>query len=123
MRDLGLMNRRKAAAALLFASLFSGCGIAFEAPPLEIGYRDSLLGAGKIVRIENTSNGTLDGLEVRIEAPSGEERTFRHERLGPYEVLEVGWKKLGGWEVPAGARVRVRCGGFLLPFKAELPRE
>ncbi len=108
------------AGAVLVLALV-GCGMAFEAPPLQVEERESLLGAGRIVRVQNTSDQTLTGIRVKITAPSGDERTYTHERLEGYAVFEVGWKKLGGWEVPATSRVEVKCAGFLLPVRARLP--
>lgn len=98
----------------------AGCG-RFQAPPLELSFRDSLVGAGKIVRIENTSNQALTGVEVTISAPSGESRTFSQDELGGYQTLEIGWKKLGGWQVPLGAKVEIGADGYLLAFKGRLP--
>jgi hypothetical protein len=119
IQRLSTAGWRPAAAGLVLALV--GCGMAFEAPPLRVEERESLLGAGRIVRVQNTSDETLTGIRVRITAPSGDERTYTHERLEGYAVFEVGWKKLGGWEVPAASQVEVKCAGFLLSVKAELP--
>ena len=119
LQRLSMAGWRPAAAGLVLALV--GCGLAFEAPPLQVEQRESLLGAGRIVRVQNTSDQTLTGIRVRITAPSGDERTYTHERLEGYAVFEVGWKKLGGWEVPAASRVEVKCAGFLLAVRARLP--
>ena len=117
------MRRLARRAALLLPLLALGCGVALEAPPIELAYRDSLVGAGKILRIKNTSSETLTDLRIEIAAEGHGERSFTQESLGGYQTLEVGWKKLGGWEVPAGAEVSIRCAGYLLSFSGELPPE
>lgn len=106
---------------LLVVSLsISACG-ALEAPPVSLSYRESLVGAGKIVQITNTSNEALTALEVSLEAPDGETRDFRQETLEGYGTFEIGWKKLGGWQIPLGTGVRVRAEGFALAFEGLLP--
>jgi hypothetical protein len=113
---------RFVATALLISSSIwlSGCGLKLGGPPLGLSSRDSLVGAGKIVRIVNTTNEGLAALEIEITSPDGDSRSFSHPALGAYETLEVGWKKLGGWQVVEGAKVTVRVEGFLLPFSARL---
>ncbi len=122
MSRAGRASRRGGPILLTLAVLAAatGCG-RFQAPPVELSFRDSLVGAGKIVRIENTSNEALTGVEVTISAPSGESRTFSRKELGGYQTLEIGWKKLGGWQVPLGARVEVGADGYFLAFKGQLP--
>lgn len=110
-------------AMLIQLSSLMGCGVAIKSPPIEIQQRDSLIGAGKIVRIENTSNQLLNEIKITIEAPSGDQRTFTQDTLNGFETLELGWKKLGGWEIPLGATVKVRCKGYLGARKAVLPSE
>jgi hypothetical protein len=98
----------------------AGCGLV-DPVPIDITFRDSLVGAGKIVQLENTSNEPVEGIEVLITAPAGDSRSFTLEELGPYTSFEIGWKKLGGWEIPVGAQVEVRARGHLLALKAQLP--
>lgn len=118
-------NARFAALLLLtlLSALSAGCGTSLSAPPLEIAVRDSLIGAGKVIQIKNGSNEPLEQIRVRIRAPSGEEREYVEGRLDGYGVLEVGWKKLGGWEVPAGATVQVNSKGHLLAVKGRVAEE
>ncbi len=96
-----------------------GCGTRFEAPPLEASYRQSLVGAGNILQLKNQSNEALLEVEVTIRAASGEV-VYTEEKLAGYEVLEVGWKKLGGFEIPDDARIEVKARGYLLPVKVNL---
>ena len=102
------------------ALLLGACGLELGRPPLELATRDSLVGAGKIVRISNISNEELSELEIEITSPEGESRTYSQDVLGAYETLELGWKKLGGWQVVPGADIRIRAKGFLLPYSGRL---
>lgn len=99
------------------------CSQAIDPPPIEITYRESLLAAGKIVQIKNTSNEPLQKIEVTLKAPNGDERTFTQESLDGYGTFELGWKKLGGWEVPSGTEIEVRVEGFLRPAGSTIPIE
>lgn len=97
------------------------CSQALDAPPIEISYRDSLIAAGKIVQITSTSNEPLERIEVSLRAPGGDERRFVQESLAGYGSFEVGWKRLGGWEIPAGTRIEVRVKGYLRTASASIP--
>lgn len=110
-------------AVLAVVLALTACKRSFEPPPVEISFRESFVGAGKIVQVTNTSNTVLERVEVRIVAPDGSERTFLQEEIDAYDMLEVGWKKLGGWQVPAGAEVEVNCDGYLGSVSGVLPGE
>lgn len=99
------------------------CSKVIGPPPVEITFRESLLAAGKIVQVKNTSNEPIAEIEVTLTAPNGEERRFVQESLDGYDAFEVGWKKLGGWEIPPGAEVRVRVKGYLRSVAASIPTE
>lgn len=104
-----------ATAALLSLS----CGVRLERPPIECSYRPSLVGAGNIVRLENRTNVPLRGLAVEIRSAAGEVG-YEQAELGGFEVLELGWKKLGGYEIPDDATIEVRAQGHLLALECEL---
>lgn len=113
----------KNVAPILLASvapLLWSCGLELSAPPLELSTRDSLVGAGKIVRIANISNEEITAVEIEITSPEGESRSFSQATLNAYETLEIGWKKLGGWQIVPGSEVTVRAAGFLLPYSGRL---
>ena len=99
------------------------CSKAIEPPPIEITYRDSLIAAGKIVQVKNTSNEPLERIEVTLVAPGGDERRFVQEALDGYGSFELGWKKLGGWEIPPGTDIEVRVKGNLRPARSTIPTE
>jgi hypothetical protein len=107
----------------LLALPLAGCGLQPAAPPVEISHRDSLVGQGEIIQIENTSNAALANVRVEVRAPDGESRAFVQETIGAYEVLEVGWKRLGGWQVQPGSKVSVRASGYLFAARGRLPDE
>ena len=101
----------------------AACSKVIEPPPIEVTFRESLLAAGKIVQIKNTSNEPLAEIEVTLTAPGGDERRFLQESLDGYDGFEVGWKKLGGWEIPAGTEVKVRVEGYLRSTVRSIPDE
>lgn len=113
-------------APLLLALTLLGalaCSKAIARPPIEITFRESLVGAGKIVQIENISNQPIEKIEVTLTAPDGDERRFVQESLDGYGGFEVGWKKLGGWQIPAGTVVEVRLEGYLRRAVRSIPSD
>jgi len=115
----------RAVAASLIALSLSGCGQLGQlgSPPVEVLYRDSLLGQGLIVQVKNTSNQALEAVTVEVRSPEGEHRSFTEDSVEAYGLLEVGWKRLGGWKIPPGSTVTVKARGFLLPARSEIPEE
>lgn len=109
----------KLCAAAVAVSLVAGCAIELEAPPIECTYRPSLIGAGKILRLENTSEETLREVSVAIRTAKSQV-VHTEAAIGARQVAEVGWKKLGGFEIPDDAEIKIRARGFLLPLRVEL---
>ncbi len=109
--------------ALLVALSLAACSTSVSAPPVEIQYRPSLVGIGKILRITNRHSEALTGVEVRIENPNGDVRNHAFASLAAGATEELGWKKLDGFEIEAGAEVTLRAEGFVLPTKVVLPEE
>lgn len=107
-------------ALCLVLLLALACSTVLEAPPVEIAYRDSLVGLGKIVRITNQADTALAALEVRLENPNGDVKHHLFDSLAPGETYELGWKKLEGFEVAVGARVSLEAEGYALPYRVEL---
>ena len=114
------MIRTRAVLILVVAiALILSCGRSLEAPAVEVTSRDSLVGAGKIIQIKNQANEPLTEVEVTVRGAKGEV-VYSEASLGPYESFELGWKKLGGWEIPDNAEIEVRAAGYLIPLKARL---
>lgn len=97
----------------------AGCAAKLEAPPVEITYRESLLGAGNILRVKNLSSEPLRAVEITIRAASGEV-SYEEATLAAGDVLEVGWKKLNGFEIPDEAEIAVKAEGYVLAAEATL---
>ncbi len=116
------MNRTPLLLVLAFLATVA-CSKAVEPPPIEITFRESLIAAGKIVQVKSTSNEPIEQIEVTLTAPNGDERKFVQEALDGYGAFEVGWKKLGGWEIPPGTKVEVRVEGYLRPVRRSIPTE
>jgi hypothetical protein len=118
------MKKRIPGAEALLLALAVGvaataCGGHLSQPPVEVLQRPSLVGAGVIVQIKSTTSEPLTEIEITI---SGDDReiTHREDALAGYETLEIGWKKLGGWEIPEDAQIEVRASGYLLPARVRL---
>ena len=109
-----------AAGLLLTCAIAVGCSAALEAPPVDIAYRESLVGIGKIVRITNKAETALTAIEVRIENTNGDIKNYSTPSLAAGETLELGWKKLDGFQIEIGSEVTLRAEGFVLPVIAEL---
>ncbi len=105
--------------------LAAACGRQLEAPPVELVTRESLMGLGKILQITNRGQESLEGLEIRIETPAGDVKNHQVPALAAGETMELGWKKLAGFEIHPGAEVSIEATGFLLPYRAKLdaPKE
>ncbi len=100
--------RRRALALLVVAgSMLFACGR--WAPPVAVGQRDSLAGQGVVLTLTNTSDRYLHEVTVTITPPDGDERSAVIETLGPHASESVGWLRLEGWPIPAGAEVEVRA--------------
>lgn len=97
---------------LVIAVLCTLLACTVEPPPLTVTSRDSLVGAGKIVQLENTSSEPLTEVQVLFRAPGGEERTYRLPQLDGFAKVEIGWKKLGGWQIEPGTELIVSSDGF-----------
>ncbi len=113
-----LLNKRLFVLTVLLGTL--ACGGLTESPPLDLSYRDSLMGAGKIVQIKSLHTEPLTDLQVTLKNPAGETREYKQVSLAPSEAFEIGWKKLGGWEIVEGTEIEVRCEGFGRPFSGKV---
>ncbi len=109
----------KSLTGLVLVAALCSCS-RLEAPPLEVQYRESIVGLGKIVRITNRNVEALSRLEVRIENPNGDVKNYELASIAAGETVELGWKKLDGFQVEAGAEVAIRSEGYALPYQAEL---
>jgi hypothetical protein len=105
--------------AVAITGLLVACNGRLEKPPLEVLQRESLLGAGKIIQIKSTSSEELTEIEITIKTAN---REVRHTemRLAGFQTVEIGWKKLDGWQIPNDARIEVRAAGYMLPVRATL---
>ncbi len=113
-------SRRLVLAVTAVAFFFLACNKTLEAPPVEVEYRDSLLGIGKIVRVTNQHSEALTNLVIRIENPNHDIKHHTLASLPVGETYELGWKKLDGFQVEVGAEVTIRSEGFIIPHKVQL---
>lgn len=105
---------------LLGLQLLAGCDAMLQEPPVSVTYRDSLLGIGKILQLDNLGKEALTTLELRIETPAGDVKNHTIPRLEAAQLMEIGWKKLEGFEIPMGSQVTLRCDGYSRPLRVRL---
>jgi len=105
---------------LCLSLLLIGCGQTLKPPPLEVTHRESLLGAGRILQITNSGEDSLTCPQVRIETSAGDVKNYNLGLLASGALVELGWKKLGGFEITPGTEVTFECDGYLRPLVVSL---
>lgn len=96
---------------VLWSLSLMACGV-LKTPPIEVQKRDSLIGLGKILLVENLGEEDLEQIAFRFENPNGDVKNWTLDRLAAGAAVEVGWKKLDGFEVSDQAIVRVEAKGY-----------
>jgi len=93
-------------------------------PPVEVTYRDSLWGAGKVIQITNNSAHHL--YRVRVVGRNFEQgasaSVVATEHLSPYKTTEVGWMEFEAWIPVPGEMVEVYCEDQVIPYISSVPR-
>jgi hypothetical protein len=95
----------------------------YLSPPVQITYRESLVGIGMVVRIENTSSHHLYNVKVVgrnfKEIQSASVMASRH--LRPHTTVEVGWLEFEGWVPRPGESIEVYCDDYWFPSVSLVP--
>src|SRR6056297_992167 len=111
---------KQGAFGLLLASIIlpqTGCGKSVLPPPVDVGYRESLVGLGTVIQITNNSAHHL--YNVRVVGRNYESFTSASvkvtEHLTPGETIEVGWLEFGSWVPVAGESIEVYCDEYVVP--------
>lgn len=102
------------------ALVVSACSGSLSPPPIDVEFRDSLVDLGEIARLTNTSKRPLSNVRVKVKNPDDDVKHYTVESLAPGDTVEVGWKKLEGFRIERGARLTLRCDGYLLPKIVQL---
>ena len=89
------------AAVVAVSATALGCA---SRPPIRATYRESIVGKGMVLQVENTSCRHLR-VAVSLENPTTGDRRRRTLDLGPKDVDEIGW--LQGWRVMSGDRIAI----------------
>jgi hypothetical protein len=100
---------------LLSVAVLGGCeSLKSGSPtvPVKIGVRSSVVGAGRVLQITNTSQRTILHLAVRIESPNGRSAARLIDKLDPGETAELGWVEWN-WSADPGEIVTVSADGFV----------
>lgn len=116
------MRRTVVPVQLLTALAFvvSACSGSLSPPPIDVEFRDSLMDLGEIARLSNTSTRPLSNIRIKVKNPNDDVKHYTVESLAPRDTVEVGWKKLEGFRIERGARLTLRCDGYLLPKIVQL---
>ena len=117
------MNSVSKFVAVLMVVSVAGCGKSVLPPPVEVTYREAILGPGMVVRVTNTSSHHLYEVSVTgrsRDAPSGASvRATDH--LEPGETVEVGWLEFGQWVPLPGESIEVYVKDYAIPKIALIP--
>lgn len=92
-------------------------------PPLSLNVRPSLVGAGYVLVITNTSDEFLHEVSVRAKAPNGSELKSKivAVTLKPHSSVEVGWMELG-MQFDPGDKVYVGAKGYWSDVNGTVPK-
>ena len=117
-------NRSWLLLAAAFVCLFiCSCGKSALPPPVHVGYRDSLVGMGKVMQITNTSGHHLYNVRVigrnRDQMQSASVRVSKH--LRPGATAEVGWLEFGNWTPISGETMEVYADDYMTPHISVIP--
>jgi|GEM_PF-2209601 hypothetical protein len=120
------MNRVTALMALLLsgiALMVSGCGNSVFPPPVDVSYRSSLFGIGKVVVITNTSGHHLYNVKVigRNFKQVSSASVKATDHLAPGGVVEVGFLTFGSWTPRPGETIEVYADNYALPKPSIIP--
>lgn len=104
-------------------ALASGCGQAALPPPVQVTYRDSVIGAGKVIQITNTSSRPLYNVQVvgRNFEEGSNASTPATGHLSPGCSVEVGWLEFDSWTPLSGETVEVYCDNYDAPYVSVIP--
>jgi len=70
--------------------------------PLDVSFRDSLIGRGYVLRVENTSDKYLQ-LRATYKNPTLDEEMTQVLDVPAQETVEVGWGE--GWKFSSGEKI------------------
>lgn len=77
--------------------------------PIEVQFRDALLGNGLVLKVNNTSDKTFMAVAVLSNPTTQETKTYRMD-IAPNSSNEIG--HLEGWVLASGDNVRIVKDGF-----------
>lgn len=103
--------------------LVVGCGNSALPPPVTVTYRDSLVGAGKVLQIKNDSahhlyNVRVTGREYKNMNSASVRAT---EQLKPGALVEVGWMEFEAWMPEPGESIEIYADNYAAPYVSMVP--
>lgn len=103
--------------------MISGCGTSVFPPPVEVSYRSSWLGAGKVVVLYNSSPHHLYNVKVTgrnfKQVSSASVKATDH--LAPGSSVEVGFLTFGSWVPQSGETIEVYADNYATPRISIIP--
>ena len=111
------------AVMLMLNLLVQGCGVSALPPPVQVTYRDSLVGVGKVIQITNISSHHLYNVRVvgRNYGELSSASVKATDHLRPHQTVEVGWLEFEAWVPSPGESVEVYCNDYATPFISTVP--
>jgi hypothetical protein len=92
-------------------------------PPVSVTYRDSLVGAGRVIQITNNSSHHLYNVKVvgRNAQQNSSASVRATDHLRPGDVVEVGWLEFEVWTPEPGESVEIYCEDYAVPYVSVVP--
>ena len=121
---------------LLLVLTLLGAGIAWTLgykmapPPITVTFRDSLVGIGKVVILQNPTMHHLYNLRIVVTSPrpsssdpNGKSASMRiDDDMEPLEVVEIGWMELAPWVLEEGETIRIYADDFVISKSVVVPK-
>lgn len=106
------MQKLKYVTLLVAVLMVVGCSEALLPElPLKYCVRDSAIGNGKVLIIENPTDKFFS-LKIDMWNKTHNEHQTHSIDVPPRKTTEVGWMELGGWRFITGERIRLENDGF-----------
>lgn len=92
-------------------------------PNIQVDFRGSLIGAGKVMMLSNRSGDHYYNVRVKIRGSKGDSASvIADSDLAPSETSEVGWLQFGNWVVEPGETVYISTDSNPIPLIKNVPR-
>ena len=94
---------------VIICCLFSCNDVFKESLPIKVSYRNSALGKGYVIIMENKSNKHI-GFKLSMYNDTANQQKEVLITIAPHSIREFGW--LEGWKFVSGERFELYCKGY-----------